>query len=464
MQKIVLSQKRKTGLMIGLVNTFVVLIISFLYVVIFYYSTLADLRTGLLTEAEEIASTHILIDGDSIIYNTIDGVNSIESDLYTDGLSAIIFNKELEEIGRFGLFDFNETLLTDDVNINDMAKSSLDISKYQYYSEIDLHEKDTFELISYPIVNKGQTYGVVLIFASTADLQKTLSLSINVTLSIIVFSMIINLILGQILSKYINRPVKEIIKQMNMVRVDRTNKKVTPMGSPADEQYQLALKYNEMLDRLNEGVQKQKQFISNASHELKSPLARVVSQLDVIKLRLSKERKGQEYQEIFKKLEFAKGELTDVGDLVHNLLSLSKISEQNVKYDEVIVHTFVQELIDKYKPAKIEVKLEAAIINFSPEYLRSILNNLLENALKYGDNDTLILKGEVKNRIYEFIIENHVSNKPTKNSSNRSESYGFGLSLIKEIIKQEGLELSITNSNGIFAVVVSGFKVVVKPE
>lgn len=99
---------------------------------------------------------------------------------------------------------------------------------------------------------------------------------------------------------------------------------------------------------------------------------------------------------------------------MHNLLSLSKISEKGVKYEEILVHAFVQELIDKYKPVEIEAKLDASIINFSPEYLRSILSNLLENALKYGDNDTLILKGELQNRTYAFIIENHVLNKPTK--------------------------------------------------
>lgn len=457
MQKIILSQKRKTGLIIGVVNTGVVLIISVLYVVIFYYSTLAGLRASLLTEAEEISSTHILIDGGNIVFNTIDGVNSIESDLYTDGLSAIIFNKDLQEIGRFGLFDFNENLLTDDDDSKNMAADSLASGKYQYYSEIDLSEKDTFELLSYPIVYKGETHGVVLIFASTADLQKTLSLSVNVTLSIVIFSMIINLILGQILSRYINKPIKQIIKQMNRVSVDRTDKKVTPVGSPSDEQYQLAVKYNEMLDRIDEGIQKQKQFISNASHELKSPLARVVSILEVIKLRIAKNIKEIENNEILDKLDYAKRELTEVGNLVHNLLSLSKISEKKISYQKIGVVRYVEDLIKKYEPTKVNFKLEDANISFSPEYLNSILSNLLENALKYGDKETLTIHGELIDGSYSFIIENSIQNESHDETSEIATSYGFGLSLIKEIVKQEGLSIDISNSKKFYTVTISGF-------
>jgi signal transduction histidine kinase len=158
-----------------------------------------------------------------------------------------------------------------------------------------------------------------------------------------------------------------------------------PVPSARDEIHRLAVTLNGMLDRIDSATKRQRTFVGDAAHELRSPLASLRVQLEVA------QRLGP--QEDWKSL--VDDVLVDVGRLdrlVNDLLALARMDEHASVLPRqlpVRLDSLAEEVVGGYRYARVPVLLSVAApvsVVGDPDGLRRILVNLIDNAVRYATN------------------------------------------------------------------------------
>lgn len=169
-----------------------------------------------------------------------------------------------------------------------------------------------------------------------------------------------------------------------------------PVRNAHDELGELSIAFNSLLDRLQISFDSQKMFVSNVSHELCTPLAALIAELD---LSLQKERSGEHYR---RAIENALGDARRMTKLIDGLLNLAKADYQKeqirmkeIRLDELLldVRSYILKAHPEYK-VNILFEQEDAdddrmITVMGNVYLLSIaFSNLIENNCKYSADKT----------------------------------------------------------------------------
>lgn len=255
-------------------------------------------------------------------------------------------------------------------------------------------------------------------------------------------------------------PLKKLIGRVDAITASRLDLRVD-VGNTPDEIGQLAERFNQMLDRLEEAFQLQRAFVSNASHELRTPLTAITGQIEVALM----DDNPQEWHDTLRSV---LDDARQLNRLSNGLLSLAKVSieESAVKLSEVYLDEIFwqvrSELLRAYPGYIIKVNLA----NFSKDtthfnvlgneaLLQIALTNLLENGAKFSPDNTV----EVRFNKLPSAFEIHFHNdgpaipkeelplifKPFRRGSNARNiaGHGIGLSLTARIIKLHHGSLSV---------------------
>lgn len=211
--------------------------------------------------------------------------------------------------------------------------------------------------------------------------------------------------------------------------------------------------------------EQQKQFVSDASHEMRTPLAIMSGEIEVI---LKKKRTVADYK---KTLVSTKEETDRLSKLVENLLFLAKDNQntQILQHESIditdSINEVTQALLPKSKQKKVSIGLEvkavatAPIVKGYPSLLRQLFYNLLDNAITYTPKrgKITITLLEVKSTIVIAIHDTGIGiakeeqskilNRFYRVDTSRSETkgYGLGLSIVKSIIARHNGKLLITS-------------------
>lgn len=272
---------------------------------------------------------------------------------------------------------------------------------------------------------------------------------------------------GYIFSGRLLRPVKKITEEVTDIYAYNLARRI-PSGNTKDEWYKLTTTLNDLLDRLNQSFEMQRRFISNASHELSTPLTLISSQLEVS---LQRNRSEEEYRRV---MQTVVQDVHYMNNLVQTLLKFATasgnpggLSIDLVRIDEVLMR--IPASIQK-QDAGFSVSLQfndlpeeenKLLVLGNEELLFTAIRNIAVNACKYSpDNHAeviLIVSPE------EFII--HIIDKgpgiPARELENifqpfyrieetRSVAgFGLGLSLASRIIKLHKGDIKVESAAGI---------------
>lgn len=203
----------------------------------------------------------------------------------------------------------------------------------------------------------------------------------------------------------------------------------------------------EIIEKLNESFTQIKEFNSNASHQLKTPLSSIKVQLDVT---LQQDRNVDEYKKILRSI----GEdITHLHSMLHNLLLLTRMRDDTIKeqFVDVEIDSLLLNAISQYMLIATKKKISLHVNNLDPLKIKAdvtlmeiLITNLIDNAIKYTPNGKSIyidLKNDTLNIHDEGIgIEEDklllIFNKFYQvDTSNRTTSsgYGLGLPMVKKI-------------------------------
>ncbi|GAB3516123.1 HAMP domain-containing sensor histidine kinase [Emticicia fontis] len=288
----------------------------------------------------------------------------------------------------------------------------------------------------------------------------------NILLWGFLFIVIVTVYLSIYFSKHFFDPIKEMIDKVKQISTENIHMRLKEPENN-NEISELASTFNDLLNRIETAFETQKNFISNASHELATPLTAIMGEADVA---LIKERKPEEYQKV---LQNVVTQAERLNEITKSLLFLAqtgykgkKIVFEIVRTDELIWE--VKALIDRLNPDN-KIMLDLSLLPEDPKKLkisgnRQLLHlalaNILNNACKYSQNKPVSVHiGASQEQVLLFIKDQGIGipeselpfiYDPFFRASNTRlfEGYGIGLPLSRNIIKLHNGTLLVTSKPG----------------
>lgn len=273
------------------------------------------------------------------------------------------------------------------------------------------------------------------------------------------------LISGYFFSGRLLKPVEKIASDVAVISAQNLTRRINT-GTSKDEWYQLANTLNLLLDRLQESFELQTRFISNASHELSTPLTSISSQLEVS---LQRERDSGDYRKV---MESIYQDVRHMSKLTQTLLEFAKASGtvtgldiKPVRIDEIILAmpSDVMKLSSSYTVTLDKIELpeeEKDLLVFGNEaLLQMALRNIVINACKYSANRKAVIGLEINNEIFISVTDqgSGISEPDLKSifqpfyrsqENSAGQGFGLGLSLTDRIIKLHKGRINVFSEPG----------------
>lgn len=266
-------------------------------------------------------------------------------------------------------------------------------------------------------------------------------------------AIISSLVMSAYFSRKVLRPIAEKIEKANQISASQLDLRLT-VYNESDELGMLAKSFNKLLDRLQESIELEKNFVRYASHELKNPLAVILGESEVA---LMSSRTENEY---IKTIEKIKAKADNLNDLIDHFLQLSRLESsqltyQHVNIDELLVEIILELSQNNSDVAPIEFEVDAnltsenLVVSAERMLLSKAFFNLIENAMKFSQHDSQVkvslMSGEKENTILVHIEDSgqgipsedleHIFT-PLFRGNNTTEvsGTGIGLALVKKVL------------------------------
>jgi two-component system, OmpR family, sensor kinase len=313
-----------------------------------------------------------------------------------------------------------------------------------------------------PLFTAGKQEGYLLLAKSFEDSRELLNNLRNVLLLIYPLLLISLYLTMRYLAGKSIAPLEKISQKTNQITQQNLSERVPDSGA-RDEIGLLTQAINNLLERLEQAMQREKQFTSDASHELRTPLSVLRGTLEVL---IRKPRTAEEYEQ---KVKTALGSIDRMSAMIDQLLALARVENgKNLVKEELELITFLEELADKFsKEQQQKITFQSLVghpiyVRTNEKSLEMILDNLLENAIKYTQG-----KGEVVLRVgidqvpFIDVVDAGFGISPEQleqifDPFFRSQEAldrgipgtGLGLAIVKKLAQESGLQLSVTSTEG----------------
>lgn len=272
---------------------------------------------------------------------------------------------------------------------------------------------------------------------------------------------------GYYITKKAFNPVNNIVKTANDISAQKDISKRIEIApdSKEDELHHLSVTLNKMLDKIENLIKQEKQFTSDASHELRTPISVILAQGEYL-LDIAKDEKERELaQTIVDKSK-------QVSKLVSRLLLLARIDQNRQKFnkEKVDIGVIIDVAVDSMKElaAQKDILLfsnvpEGTIVDADESLLLSAITNLISNGIKYGNESghVSVSASKVGDKTEIIVADNgvgiseeHIDKIWTRFyrvDDVRNDEYGsngLGLSMVKSIIELHGGEITVKSSLG----------------
>ena len=220
---------------------------------------------------------------------------------------------------------------------------------------------------------------------------------------------ILGLLFAALIGKYISRvmlkPVRTLRSTAERITAEDLSQRIEITG-PDDELKQLSITFNSMIDRLEQSFEQQSRFVSDASHELRTPIAVIKGYANLIN------RWGKDDPEILQEAVNNILEETDhMSVMIKNLLFLAKsdqhrnhIQKQPMSVNEAVAD-IAKDLSVTDEKVKIVTELleNDIIINGDPDLIKQMLWIYTENAMKYTGDEKAVTYRVYRERNYVCI-------------------------------------------------------------
>ncbi|MFZ4798127.1 MAG: HAMP domain-containing sensor histidine kinase [Bacteroidia bacterium] len=393
-------------------------------------------------------------------------INIVNDLLELNKLDEQITNKKNKTFTSFSpnilvLNDSNETLVEYAKITNEIKFNLLnEISNKESYS---ISKGDTFYL-AFKHQFKNRSYKIV---SSSINLNGLLYFKI-IKVSLLIFviiSVAFTYFTGIYFAKQTLLPIKNIIKQVEKFNEVNLNERLKTRNGK-DEISLLATTFNQLLDRLENSFILQKSFVSNASHEFRTPLTVMKGQIEVL---LLQPRSNEIYLNTYISL------LEDINNQINLINGLGELANANAMFPNIVNSKIsIIDLLDdcvselyKNKNYKVVLTIEelhddesTMYLNGNYALLKSAFINVMDNACKFSNtlscqvnlicnldfmSITVVDQGLGINKI---DLANIFESFYRSNNTRHIQGHGIGLSLVKKIVEYYQGKITVTSEIG----------------
>ncbi|MBM4760785.1 HAMP domain-containing sensor histidine kinase [Bacillus sp. B15-48] len=335
------------------------------------------------------------------------------------------------------------------------------------------YDKIPHAFVSIPMISRE---GEVVELQVTESLVATAEMLNTLKLVLIVVSIIATIpvvISSRFLSNFITRPITSMIETMRDIKESGQFKRIPLERKSNDELYLMGDTFNNMIELLEVNYEKQGQFISNASHELKTPLTVIESYASLLK------RRGKEQPELLaESVQAIHSEAIRMKDLTQQLLMLARHEEQwLLEVEEINLNEVVEEVVRSFQKAynrDIEWHQSTeVIIKADLQKLKQLFYIIIDNARKYSEEVISVSVTKSQDQAIVKVIDRGIGipkaelekvfdrfYRVDQARSRKTGGFGLGLSLAKELVDVMGAEITLESVEGLGTTVTICFPLV----
>ena len=259
-------------------------------------------------------------------------------------------------------------------------------------------------------------------------------------------------------------PIKNMTEITKTITVNNINTRLDVKGTE-DELKELSETFNEMMDRIEGGYKIQQQFVSDASHELRTPIAVIKGYVNML------DRWGKNDKAVLEEsIEAIKNETDNMQDLIEKLLFIARSDKSTLNFtkEDFKISTILNEIEKETKMIDTKHKLyfkfyQDATIYGDKMRIKQAIRILVENAMKYTpQGEYIMVSGYIQDEYYAIKIEDtgigiqkndldKIFERLYRAEQSRSKQvggHGLGLSIAKIIVLGHKGKIKVKSTPG----------------
>ena len=424
----------------------------------------------------------------SVLKNAFESVKDI--DLSDIGEDISIFREYEGNSFKFIIADENmQSVYTTDLYAENTIYKNIQLRK-EAYGEIPAvirrNGRWSENIRIYGIIPQGEHIYYVCIKDKMNSVDSPFQFSVYILGAVVALSIIIGSVVMYCMSNRLASPINELEMVAQKLAARDFSQRAEENGK-FEELNHLAASINSMAEQIQEYVEgmedskqkmirqhmqqermnkARKDFVSNVSHELKTPLAVISSQVEMLQYLKDDVRKEYYYTSI-------QEEVAKMSEMVGNLLNMSvmeynmgKTQKKRISLNEIMEYILLKyDALFQRKGLQVEAELSDACVTFGDrEYIEQAINNFVMNALQhteYGKKIRIIMEKDLENVIIKVYNQGEViqakdidriwesfymsEQNEEKEEENNLEHTGLGLYIVKMVMEMHGGTYGVEN-------------------
>lgn len=391
-----------------------------------YFVTETRVRDELISDVNNVITNNLrIVDGQIKQKDQLDG-QTLGVVLRGKELSALIVTSKGEVLARYGIY---RDLPDDQLIVEPIDKGS--------YGDLPIANYGLFDIYTAPIKAGSDVFGYLRMARQNTEIEILKSAIWAVVLVLLPLSWSLSLIFSYFLAKRITDPMTKLVKHLESIKPESMQQIV---DSPKMD-YEVSVvsqAINSLIKRLKENLRRERQITENISHEFKTPLTRIASDLQVGKIKE------------------AESQILELGGNVDALLSLAVWNKTDEKCDLIPILRHLSKLV----PSRLNVQSDLPkklIINLPSSHAIVIWRNILDNAIKHNKKYGYIkIQGRVIGDNWKIEVVNSSLSRikvPKKFTVRKFRSgigagQGIGMSIVADMCKLHELRLEVGENSG----------------
>ena len=301
-----------------------------------------------------------------------------------------------------------------------------------------------------PEVNQVQ--GAMMIMASSSEVTSTIRELEQKGILIIGIIVVLAIFLGYILSTVLVKPFARVTKAIEDLTDGYQNEEISVPDYT--ETALITDAFNKMLSRMKTLDESRQEFVSNVSHELKTPMTSIIGYADTLY------QKTLSPEEVHQLAGIIMNEGMRLEALSFKLMELVTLSQSNFQLEEARIDEVIADAVETIQPTaekrnvRVQLQTESAWVRLEYDLFKTLLLNLMDNALKSG-TDRINIQGSCEKEQYMISIRDYGRGIPKEDLQKITEAFymvdksrsrkeygaGLGLALAVKIAKLHQTEL-----------------------
>ena len=326
----------------------------------------------------------------------------------------------------------------------------------RYLYGLPIHAADSQELLGYVVVS-----------TMTRDISDMMSRIVGLFLFTAILVLLVSMIATMVITRRQTETLRELSTAARQFAHGDFSARVNPDGA-GEEVAELAMAFNNMAGSLDKSEALRQEFISNVSHELKTPMTTIAGFMDGMLDGTIPQEKHAYY------MRTVSDEVKRLSRLVRSMLDISRLKStgeeiQTSRFDVTetlgrTLLTFEQKIEEKQLDVQVNMPEKAVYVQANEDAITQVIYNLIDNGVKFAEAGTPFLLTvsvsggkalisvadtgpEIPPEELPLVFDRF--HKSDKSRSQHKDGVGLGLYIVKTILGSHGEDITVTSRNGL---------------